>query len=303
MILPITLTIAGAAAILHVWLSLRVSRLRRPLKIGVGDGGNEVLLRRMRAHGNFAENMPIFLILLGLLELATGGNLWLWGAAILFILARIAHAFGMDRPRRQPAARRRHLDQLARPARPRRLRDLHRLSEPADPARLRDLAGADRRRRARRRRGLRLVARTVAQLLALGDCQAPPVNDRPRDAGTRSESVVVAGRWGRQPLLDTEGRAAIRSCATNSSEDRRARRCPPRQCSLSRIWSATGPNRSPMLGVLALARSHGGARSSALSVGVVARADVGGTGQAAIVAGSARRADRALAVVDPADRA
>ena len=97
-ILPITLTIAGAAAILHVWLSLRVSRLRRPLKIGVGDGGNEVLLRRMRAHGNFAENMPILLVLVGFIELATGGNLWLWGAAILFILARIAHAFGMDRP-------------------------------------------------------------------------------------------------------------------------------------------------------------------------------------------------------------
>jgi uncharacterized membrane protein YecN with MAPEG domain len=98
MILPITLTIAGAAAILHIWLSLRVSRLRRPLKIGVGDGGNEMLARRMRAHGNFAENVPLMLILLGLVELATGGNLWLWGAAILFILARIAHAFGMDRP-------------------------------------------------------------------------------------------------------------------------------------------------------------------------------------------------------------
>ena len=97
-ILPITLTIAGAAAILHVWLSLRVSRLRRPLKIGVGDGGNEVLARRMRAHGNFAENMPILLVLLGFLELATGGNLWLWGAAILFVVARILHAFGMDRP-------------------------------------------------------------------------------------------------------------------------------------------------------------------------------------------------------------
>ena len=97
MILPITLTIAGAAAILHVWLSLRVSRLRRPLKIGVGDGGNEVLARRMRAHGNFAENVPIFLVLIGFIELATGGGLWLWGAAILFVLARIAHAFGMDR--------------------------------------------------------------------------------------------------------------------------------------------------------------------------------------------------------------
>lgn len=97
-ILPITLTIAGAAAILHVWLSLRVSRLRRPLKIGVGDGGNETMMRRMRAHGNFAENMPIMLVLVGFVELATGGSLWLWGAAILFVLARILHAFGMDRP-------------------------------------------------------------------------------------------------------------------------------------------------------------------------------------------------------------
>jgi len=97
-VLPITLTIAGAAAILHIWLSLRVSSLRRPLKIGVGDGGNEVLLRRIRAHANFAENMPIFLILLGFVELAVGKSLWLWGAGIVFVLARIAHAFGMDRP-------------------------------------------------------------------------------------------------------------------------------------------------------------------------------------------------------------
>jgi uncharacterized membrane protein YecN with MAPEG domain len=98
MILPITLTFAGAAAILHIWLSLRVSRLRRPLKIGVGDGGNETLMRRMRAHGNFAENMPVFLILLALLELAGGDPTILWAVGIAFVLARLAHAFGMDRP-------------------------------------------------------------------------------------------------------------------------------------------------------------------------------------------------------------
>jgi uncharacterized membrane protein YecN with MAPEG domain len=102
MILQITLTMAGAAAILHVWLSLRVSSLRRPLKIGFGDGGNEVLLRRMRAHANFAENVPIFLIVLAAIELAIGGNLILWTAGILFILARIAHAFGMDRSGANP---------------------------------------------------------------------------------------------------------------------------------------------------------------------------------------------------------
>jgi uncharacterized membrane protein YecN with MAPEG domain len=98
MILPISLTIAGAAALLNIWLTSRVVRVRAPLKISVGDGGNEAVLRRMRAHSNYAENMPIFVILLALVELA-GGNKWLlWGAGILFILARISHAFGMDKP-------------------------------------------------------------------------------------------------------------------------------------------------------------------------------------------------------------
>jgi hypothetical protein len=98
MILPITLTIAGAAALLNIWLSLRVSHLRRLHKVSIGDGGHEGVRTRMRAHANFAEATPIFLILLGLIEFAKGSALWLWLAAILFILARLAHPFGMDRP-------------------------------------------------------------------------------------------------------------------------------------------------------------------------------------------------------------
>jgi uncharacterized membrane protein YecN with MAPEG domain len=98
MILPITLTIAGAAAILNIWLAMRVGRLRRALPVNVGDGGDERVQRRMRAHANFAENMPIALILIALIELATGGGLLLWGAGILFVLARIAHPCGMERP-------------------------------------------------------------------------------------------------------------------------------------------------------------------------------------------------------------
>ena len=98
MLLPITLTIAGAAALLHIWLSIRVSHLRRLHRVSIGDEGNVAVRTRMRAHANFAENTPIFLILLALLELARGSSPWLWGAAILFILARIMHAFQMDRP-------------------------------------------------------------------------------------------------------------------------------------------------------------------------------------------------------------
>jgi len=98
MILPITLTIAGAAALISIWLSIRVSHLRRLHKVSIGDGGHEGVRTRMRAHANFAETTPIFLILLAAVELARGSPTWLWIVAILFILARLAHPFGMERP-------------------------------------------------------------------------------------------------------------------------------------------------------------------------------------------------------------
>ena len=95
--LPITLTIAGAAALLNVWLGLRVSLLRRQLKVSVGDGGATQIATRMRAHANYVEYTPFFLILLAAVELAAGSGTWLWLVAIAYVLARIAHAFGMDR--------------------------------------------------------------------------------------------------------------------------------------------------------------------------------------------------------------
>lgn len=99
MVLPITLTIAGAAALLNIWLGWRVSQLRLRHKVSIGDEGNAQVTARMRAHANYAEYTPFFLILLGLIELAVGSPLWLWGIAIVYVLARIAHAFGMDRGR------------------------------------------------------------------------------------------------------------------------------------------------------------------------------------------------------------
>jgi len=98
MILPITLTIAAAAALLHVWLSVRVSHVRRLHRVSIGDEGNRAVATRMRAHGNFAENTPIFLILLALIEHGIGSELWLWIVAAIYIVARLMHAFGMDRP-------------------------------------------------------------------------------------------------------------------------------------------------------------------------------------------------------------
>lgn len=96
--LPITLTIAGAAALINVWLALRVSHVRRLDRVSVGDQGNPRVATRMRAHSNFVEYTPFFLILLGLVEAARGSEAWLWFVAIAFILSRLAHPFGMERP-------------------------------------------------------------------------------------------------------------------------------------------------------------------------------------------------------------
>jgi hypothetical protein len=102
MILPITLTIAGAAALLNIWLARRVGQMRLAHKVSIGDGGNEALIARMRAQANFVEYTPFVLILIGLIELAEGSKLWLWIVGVVYILARIAHGFGMDRPRPDP---------------------------------------------------------------------------------------------------------------------------------------------------------------------------------------------------------
>ena len=102
MILPITLTIAGAAALLNIWLGWRVGQRRISEKVSIGDGGNHAVACRMRAHANFAEYTPFVLILIGLIEFAAGTSLWLWAVGAIYLLARIAHAFGMDRPAPNP---------------------------------------------------------------------------------------------------------------------------------------------------------------------------------------------------------
>lgn len=94
--LPIALATTGFAALINLWLQLRIIAIRVSDKIEVGDGGNERMQRRMRAHLNFAETAPILLILIALIEYTLGSSPWLWGAAIAFLVARVLHPIGMD---------------------------------------------------------------------------------------------------------------------------------------------------------------------------------------------------------------
>ena len=102
MILPITLVLAAAAGLINLWLAIRVTRMRVSGKITIGDGADPVMTAKMRAHANFAEYAPIILILIGLVELSRGSSLWLWILGAVFIVARLSHAIGMDRPAPNP---------------------------------------------------------------------------------------------------------------------------------------------------------------------------------------------------------
>ncbi len=96
MILPITLVAAAGAALVNIWLGVRIGQTRTREKISIGDGGNDALIRRMRAQANFVEFTPFVLILVGLVEFARGQSMWLWGVVILYLIARVLHALGMD---------------------------------------------------------------------------------------------------------------------------------------------------------------------------------------------------------------
>lgn len=94
--MTITLTIGAALLLLNIWLMIRCGIARGKGKVDIGDGGNEFVIRRMRAHANFIESAPLVLILLGVLDHVKANETLLWFTGIAFVIARIAHGFGMD---------------------------------------------------------------------------------------------------------------------------------------------------------------------------------------------------------------
>ncbi|MEO1961397.1 MAG: MAPEG family protein, partial [Paracoccus sp. (in: a-proteobacteria)] len=73
-ILPVTLTAAAAAAIINLWLAVRVGQMRGVTKTIHGDDAGGPLTRRMRAQLNFVENTPFALALIAAIELTGRGE-------------------------------------------------------------------------------------------------------------------------------------------------------------------------------------------------------------------------------------
>ncbi len=92
----ITPAYAAIFALLFVALSIRTIRLRRRLRVAVGDGGEPQLQRAARVHSNFAEYVPFALVLIYFVEIEVAGYAWVHGLCLALLAGRLLHAYGVS---------------------------------------------------------------------------------------------------------------------------------------------------------------------------------------------------------------
>jgi uncharacterized membrane protein YecN with MAPEG domain len=95
MVFEITPLYALPVAAIYLILWFRVSSVRSAVGVSFGDGGNPLLLQRIRQHGNCAEWSGFVLILMILAEGMGTSHLWLHATGLLLLVGRIAHPFGL----------------------------------------------------------------------------------------------------------------------------------------------------------------------------------------------------------------
>src|SRR6187549_1298064 len=91
----ITSAYLGILALLYLVLGLQVSRLRRGHRVLFGDGDNIKLRSAIRAHANFAEYIPIIVLMVAMLEMSGMPALRVHLLMGALLVARLLHPLGM----------------------------------------------------------------------------------------------------------------------------------------------------------------------------------------------------------------
>lgn len=90
---------------LQILLMMDAGFARRKAGVILGNGEDEALLYKIRRHGNLSENAPLFLILLGFLEVSGAQQQHVLVLAAIFVTARLSHAYALSGPGNSNAAR------------------------------------------------------------------------------------------------------------------------------------------------------------------------------------------------------
>ena len=95
MTLPVTALAAAICALLLIFMKFQVigQRIRTETMFGAGEDAKMKMVRG--THANLAENAPIALILMALLEMTSAHHWTLTALAALFLVARVVHIYGM----------------------------------------------------------------------------------------------------------------------------------------------------------------------------------------------------------------
>ena len=88
---------AALLALLFVLLGERTIRTRHRRGVALGHGDDPAMLRAMRVHANFAEYVPLALLLIYFVELSSQAPWLVHLLGVTLLLARLCHAFGMSR--------------------------------------------------------------------------------------------------------------------------------------------------------------------------------------------------------------
>ncbi len=95
MSLTVTALYAGSLALWFLVLSYRVVGRRRA-GISLGDGGDPGMLRVVRGHANFAEYVPLALIMLAILELGGTPLIVLHVLGLALLAGRLLHGYALS---------------------------------------------------------------------------------------------------------------------------------------------------------------------------------------------------------------
>jgi uncharacterized protein len=87
---------SGIFGLFFVALSVRTLLLRRKFGIAIGSNNQPILERASRVHSNFAEYVPMALLLIYFLELKMPSNIWIHFVCIALLVERISHAYGVS---------------------------------------------------------------------------------------------------------------------------------------------------------------------------------------------------------------
>ncbi|WP_298821010.1 MAPEG family protein [uncultured Roseibium sp.] len=88
---PVTLVFIALLALVQIPMTVAVGLRRLKTETHFLDGGDEMLLKRMRAHGNFTETVPIVLLAMAAAEYSGAPVALLWAGGCSLLLGRLVH--------------------------------------------------------------------------------------------------------------------------------------------------------------------------------------------------------------------